>query len=75
MTAVAYTGTCAPGGPSDVRELGRATIRKMAVSEMHNNVYLVTCTATGEQLLVDAADDPTAASRSSPRAPGGSTTS
>ena len=25
---------------------------------MHNNVYLVTCTATGEQLLIDAADDP-----------------
>ena len=58
MTAVAYTGRVTPGGPSDVRELGRATIRKMAVSQMHNNVYLVTCTATGEQLLVDAADDP-----------------
>ena len=29
----------------------------MSVSEMHNNVYLVTCTATGEQLLIDAADD------------------
>ena len=25
---------------------------------MHNNVYLVTCAATGEQLLIDAADDP-----------------
>ncbi len=24
---------------------------------MDNNVYLVTCTATGEQLLIDAADD------------------
>lgn len=53
-----YTGDVQPGGPSDVRELGAATIRKMSVSEMHNNVYLVTCTATGEQLLVDAADDP-----------------
>ncbi len=52
-----YTGAVTPGGPTDVRELGRATIRKMAVSTMHNNVYLVTCTATGEQLLVDAADD------------------
>ena len=58
MSAVAYTGAVTPGGPTDVRELGRATIRKMAVSEMSNNVYLVTCTATGEQLLVDAADDP-----------------
>ena len=25
---------------------------------MHNNVYLLTCAATGEQLLIDAADDP-----------------
>jgi glyoxylase-like metal-dependent hydrolase (beta-lactamase superfamily II) len=53
-----YTGHVAPGGPTDTRDLGRATIRKMAVSEMHNNVYLVTGTASGEQLLVDAADDP-----------------
>ena len=36
-----YTGHVVPGGPTDVRELGRATIRKMAVSEMHNNVYLL----------------------------------
>ena len=34
-----------------------STIRKMAVSAMSNNVYLLTCTATGAQLLVDAADD------------------
>jgi glyoxylase-like metal-dependent hydrolase (beta-lactamase superfamily II) len=53
-----YTGHVEPGGPTDTRDLGRATIRKMAVSQMHNNVYLVTCTASGEQLLVDAADDP-----------------
>lgn len=58
MTPVAYTGRVTPGGPTDVRELGRATIRKAAVSAMSNNVYLLTCTATGEQLLVDAADDP-----------------
>lgn len=38
--------------------LGAATVRKCSVSEMDNNVYLVTCTATGEHLLVDAADDP-----------------
>jgi glyoxylase-like metal-dependent hydrolase (beta-lactamase superfamily II) len=53
-----YTGHVIPGGPTDIRRLDRATIRKMSVSEMHNNVYLVTCEATGEQLLVDAADDP-----------------
>ncbi len=52
-----YTGEVAPGGPTDVRELSRLVIRKMAVSDMHNNVYLLTCRATGEQLLVDAADD------------------
>ncbi len=54
---MAYTGHVSPGGATDVRELGPATIRKMAVSEMHNNVYLLTCTTSGEQLLVDAADD------------------
>ena len=54
---MAYTGDVTPGGPSDVRELGAATIRKMSVSDMHNNVYLLTCHATGAQLLVDAADD------------------
>ena len=53
-----YTGHVIPGGPTDIRRLERATIRKMSVSEMHNNVYLVTCAATGEQLLIDAADDP-----------------
>ncbi|MDF3044299.1 MAG: Zn-dependent hydrolase [Ornithinibacter sp.] len=52
-----YTGHVVPGGPADVRTLRRATIRKMAVSAMNNNVYLVTCTETGEQLLIDAADD------------------
>lgn len=41
-----------------MRELAGLTLRKMSVSQMHNNVYLLTCTATGEQLLVDAADDP-----------------
>lgn len=53
-----YTGDVEPGGPSDVRELAELTIRKVSVSAMHNNVYLLTCAATGEQLLIDAADDP-----------------
>ncbi len=52
-----YTGAVTPGGAADVRELPALTIRKLAVSEMHNNVYLLTCRRTGEQLLVDAADD------------------
>jgi hypothetical protein len=37
---MSYTGHVVPGGPTDTRVLGRATIRKMSVSEMHNNVYL-----------------------------------
>ena len=57
MPSDTYTGQVMPGGPSDVRELRDATIRKMAVSPMHNNVYLITSKATGDQLLVDAADD------------------
>ena len=54
----AYTPDVTPGGPWSTRELSTLTIRKMAVSEMHNNVYLLTCRATGEQLLIDAADEP-----------------
>lgn len=52
-----YTGQVVPGGPVDVRELPDVTIRKLAVSQMSNNVYLLTCNATGRQLLIDAADD------------------
>ncbi|MDN5790319.1 MAG: MBL fold metallo-hydrolase [Micrococcales bacterium] len=53
-----YTGEVTPGGPSDVRELPHLTVRKLSVSPMHNNVYLLSCVATGEQLLIDAADEP-----------------
>ena len=34
-------------------------IRKASVSAMDNNCYLLTCRATGAQLLIDAADDAT----------------
>ena len=53
----AYDGDVSPGGPTQVRELAHLVIRKLAVSEMSNNAYLLTCRTTGEQLLVDAADD------------------
>ena len=53
-----YDPDVRPGGPWSTRELDALTIRKMSVSEMHNNVYLLTCRATREQLLVDAADEP-----------------
>ncbi|WP_040160967.1 MBL fold metallo-hydrolase [Mobilicoccus massiliensis] len=53
-----YTGDVTPGGPSDVRDLGVLTLRKVSVGSMDNNVYLLTCNDTGCQLLVDAAAEP-----------------
>lgn len=47
-----------PGGPSRALDLGAARLRKCSVSEMDNSCYLLSCTATGDQLLVDAAADP-----------------
>ncbi len=40
------------------RTLPGVTIIKMSVGPMDNNVYLVTCSDTGETLLIDAANDP-----------------
>lgn len=57
MGGMSYTGAVHPGGPADTRSLTHATIRKLAVSAMSNNAYLITCGATGAQLLIDAADD------------------
>jgi len=34
------------------------TIRRVAVSSMDNNVYLITSRVTGRQILIDAADEP-----------------
>jgi glyoxylase-like metal-dependent hydrolase (beta-lactamase superfamily II) len=53
-----YTGKVVPGGPVHVRELPDLSIRKLAVSSMSNNVYLLTCRSTRRQLLIDAADEP-----------------
>ncbi len=52
-----YTGKVRPGGPADVRELERLVIRKVSVGPQDNNAYLLTCRASGAQLLIDAADD------------------
>jgi glyoxylase-like metal-dependent hydrolase (beta-lactamase superfamily II) len=60
MSGQSYTGDVQVGGPADVRELPGLTIRKLAVSEMANNAYLLTATGTGESLLVDAAAEPEA---------------
>ncbi len=54
---MSYTGKVHPGGRPDVRELSRLVITKLSVSEMDNNVYLLRCRRSDEQLLVDAADD------------------
>ena len=51
-----YTGSVTAGGPTQVRELPHLVISKLAVDqEMSNNCYLLRCSSTGEQLLVDAA--------------------
>src|SRR3954452_10282552 len=52
-----YTGAVEVGGPMDVRRLPGLTIAKLAVGPMHNNAYLLRCTATDEGLLIDAANE------------------
>jgi glyoxylase-like metal-dependent hydrolase (beta-lactamase superfamily II) len=53
-----YTGKVTPGGPAAVRELPKLVLSKLSVGPMDNNAYLLRCRTTGEQLLVDAANDP-----------------
>jgi len=60
MSGQSYTGDVTVGGPADIRELPGLTISKLAVSEMANNAYLLTSTATGQSLLIDAAAEPAA---------------
>ncbi|MDP9116495.1 MAG: MBL fold metallo-hydrolase [Actinomycetota bacterium] len=52
-----YTGNVEVGGPMDVRHLPGLTIAKLAVGPMSNNAYLLRCTASGEGLLIDAANE------------------
>jgi glyoxylase-like metal-dependent hydrolase (beta-lactamase superfamily II) len=52
-----YSGVVKVGGPADVRELADLMISKVTVGPMDNNAYLLRCRATGEQLLIDAAND------------------
>lgn len=54
---MAYDGLVTPGEAPATRDVGNARISKLSVSDMHNNVYLVTDAATGDALLIDAADD------------------
>ncbi|MCF6390265.1 MBL fold metallo-hydrolase [Mycobacterium sp. MBM] len=51
-----YTGHV-DNGAAARRTLPAATIIKTSVGPMDNNAYLVTCSATGKTLLIDAAND------------------
>lgn len=51
-----YTGHVEPGTAAR-RTLPGASIIKVSVGPMDNNAYLVTCSRTGETLLIDAAND------------------
>jgi glyoxylase-like metal-dependent hydrolase (beta-lactamase superfamily II) len=51
-----YTGHVEPRTPTR-RTLPGATIIKTSVGSMDNNAYLVSCSRTGESLLIDAAND------------------
>jgi glyoxylase-like metal-dependent hydrolase (beta-lactamase superfamily II) len=52
-----YTGEVSVGGEMDVRRLPGLTIAKVAVGPANNNAYLLRCTASGEGLLIDAANE------------------
>jgi glyoxylase-like metal-dependent hydrolase (beta-lactamase superfamily II) len=52
-----YTGRVVPGGPPGVRVLRDLAITKVSVGAHDNNAFLLRWRATGEQLLIDAADD------------------
>ncbi|MGH3752393.1 MAG: MBL fold metallo-hydrolase [Pseudonocardiaceae bacterium] len=52
-----YDGAVEPGGPAQRRTLNALTITKISVGPMDNNAYLLVCRATGEALLIDAAND------------------
>src|SRR3954467_6662058 len=51
-----YTGHVEPRTAAR-RTLPGASIVKVSVGQMDNNAYLVTCSRTGESLLIDAAND------------------
>lgn len=56
--AANYDGRVESDGPWQDRRDGALHIRKFAVEEMDNNVYLVRCSASNEGLLIDVAARP-----------------
>lgn len=57
LAGMTYTGEVEVGGPADVQDAGDLQITKVAVGGMSNNAYLLKCNLTGEQVLIDAADE------------------
>ncbi len=57
MESTPYTGDVSPGGQPAVRELPELTNTKISVGPMDNNAYLLRARG-GEQLLIDAANEP-----------------
>lgn len=51
-----YTGHLEPGEAAR-RTLPGASIVKASVGPMNNNAYMITCSRTGDTLLIDAAND------------------
>lgn len=54
---VDVAGHVHPGSAPWVWTTPAWTVRKISVSQMDNDVYLLTCAVTGAQALIDAADD------------------
>ncbi|MEV4482373.1 MBL fold metallo-hydrolase [Micromonospora coxensis] len=54
---MSYTGDVTAGGAPAVRELSGLTVTKISVGPMDNNAYLLRCHTTGEQVLIDAANE------------------
>ena len=57
MHDMTYDDGATPSARGSETVLDLLTIRKVSVSEMDNNAYLLRCRTTGAQLLVDAADE------------------
>ncbi len=53
-----YDGNVVPGGPAQTLTTSALEISKISVGPMDNNAYLLRDLATGETLLIDAANEP-----------------
>ncbi|MBY6411248.1 MBL fold metallo-hydrolase [Rhodococcus sp. BP-252] len=54
-----YTGAVSQESAPQRRTITGGTITKISVGPMDNNAYLIVCSATGQSLLIDAANDAT----------------